>query len=66
MGTPRDQALGDIAACRDFLKPARARCCIVGYCYGGSWPGWRPAASRACRAGSSYYGSLVSGRHGRR
>ena len=36
MGTPIEQALGDIAACRDFLKQHGGKVCVVGYCYGGS------------------------------
>jgi carboxymethylenebutenolidase len=59
MATPREQALGDIAACRDFLKAHGEKVCIVGYCYGGSLA-WMAAASvEGLSAASSYYGSLV-------
>jgi carboxymethylenebutenolidase len=58
MGTPLDQALADIAACRDFLEP-RGKVFIVGYCYGGSMA-WLAAGKLAGLSGSSsYYGSLV-------
>src|ERR1700759_1102237 len=36
MGTPREQAMGDIAACVAFLRSRGPKVCIVGYCYGGS------------------------------
>jgi carboxymethylenebutenolidase len=56
--TPLDQALCDIAACRDFLAP-RGPVFIVGYCYGGSLA-WLAACKLDGLAGaSSYYGSLV-------
>ena len=59
MATPLDQALGDIAACRDFLKTRGEKVCVVGYCYGGSLA-WLSAAKVAgLAAASSYYGSLV-------
>ena len=54
MGTPREQAMGDIAACAAFLRTRGEKVCIVGYCYGGSmaWlaaarPSTWPAASQA-------------------
>jgi carboxymethylenebutenolidase len=56
--TPLDQALCDIAACRDLLAP-RGPVFIVGYCYGGSLA-WLAACKLDGLAGaSSYYGSLV-------
>ncbi|MBX3483331.1 dienelactone hydrolase family protein [Phenylobacterium sp.] len=57
--TPLEQALGDIAACRDFLAKHGGKVCVVGYCYGGSLT-WL-AASRVdgIAAASSYYGSMV-------
>ena len=56
--TPLDQALGDIAACRDLLKP-KGRVFIVGYCYGGSMA-WLAAGKLDGLSGSSsYYGSMV-------
>src|SRR3990167_6653254 len=39
--TPLDQALADIAACRDYLSE-RGKVCVVGYCYGGA-PRWLAA-----------------------
>ena len=57
--TPLDQALDDIAACRDFLKTRGEKVCVVGYCYGGSLA-WLAAAKVPGLSGaSSYYGSLV-------
>jgi len=56
--TPLDQALCDIAACRDALAP-RGKVFIVGYCYGGSLA-WLAACKLTGLSGaSSYYGSLV-------
>ncbi|MEO8812343.1 MAG: dienelactone hydrolase family protein [Caulobacteraceae bacterium] len=56
--TPLDQALADIAACRDALAPA-GKVFVVGYCYGGSLA-WLAAAKVPGLSGaSSYYGSLV-------
>jgi len=58
MATPRDQAMGDIAACRDYLSP-RGKVYIVGYCYGGSMA-WLAAGELDGLSGSSsYYGSMV-------
>ena len=57
--TPLDQALHDLAACRDFLKTRGEKVCVVGYCYGGSLT-WLAAANLEGLAGAaSYYGSLV-------
>lgn len=58
MNTPIDQALADIAACRDFLQ-ARGPVFIVGYCYGGSLTWLACGRLDGLAAGSSYYGSLV-------
>lgn len=58
MGTPLDQALGDIGACRDFLS-SRGKVCVVGYCYGGSLAWMAAAKLPGLAAASSYYGSLV-------
>ncbi len=59
MGTPREQAMGDIAACRDFLKSRGEKVCIVGYCYGGSFAWLAASQVPGLSAASSYYGSLV-------
>jgi carboxymethylenebutenolidase len=59
MGTPLDQALGDIAACRDFLKARGEKVCVVGYCYGGSLAWLAAGKVEGLSAASSYYGSLV-------
>ncbi|HEV2364856.1 MAG TPA: dienelactone hydrolase family protein [Caulobacteraceae bacterium] len=56
--TPLDQALADIGACRDFLKP-RGEVNIVGYCYGGSLAWLAAGKLEGIHAASSYYGSLV-------
>ncbi|MET0294573.1 MAG: dienelactone hydrolase family protein [Phenylobacterium sp.] len=56
--TPMEQALADIAACRDFLKP-RGKVCVVGYCYGGSLAWIAAAKLPGLAAASSYYGSMV-------
>ena len=58
MATPLDQALGDIAACRDALAP-RGKVCVVGYCYGGSLTWLAACKLEGLAAASSYYGSLV-------
>jgi carboxymethylenebutenolidase len=63
MGSPREQVLADIAACRDFLAP-RGKVCVVGYCYGGSFA-WLAAGSlEGLAAASSYYGSMVQANAG--
>jgi carboxymethylenebutenolidase len=56
--TPLDQALADIAACRDYLAP-RGKVCVVGYCYGGSLAWLAACKLDGLAAASSYYGSLV-------
>ncbi len=57
--TPLDQALSDIAACRDFLKTRGEKVCVVGYCYGGSLTWLSSTRLHGIAAASSYYGSLV-------
>jgi len=57
--TPLDQALGDIAACRDVLA-ARGKVCVVGYCYGGSLTWLAAGKLEGLAAASSYYGSMVA------
>ncbi|MCR5877365.1 dienelactone hydrolase family protein [Phenylobacterium sp. J367] len=57
--TPFDQALGDIAAARDFLKTRGEKVCVVGYCYGGSLTWLAACRLEGLAAASSYYGSLV-------
>lgn len=57
--TPLDQALADIAACRDFLKTRGDKVCVVGYCYGGSLAWLSACRLDGIAAASSYYGSLV-------
>jgi carboxymethylenebutenolidase len=59
MGTPREQALADIAACRDFLRTRGEKVCVVGYCYGGSLAWLAACQVDGLAASSSYYGSLV-------
>ncbi|MDE2488542.1 MAG: dienelactone hydrolase family protein [Alphaproteobacteria bacterium] len=58
--TPIEQALTDIAACRDFLKSHGAqKVCVVGYCYGGSLAWLSACQLDGLAAASSYYGSMV-------
>ncbi|HEY9235576.1 MULTISPECIES: dienelactone hydrolase family protein [Phenylobacterium] len=57
-GTPLEQALGDIGACRDFLAE-RGKVFVVGYCYGGSLTWLSAAKVEGLSGASSYYGSLV-------
>lgn len=57
--TPLDQALSDIAACRDFLAGRGGKVCVVGYCYGGSLTWLSACRLEGLAAASSYYGSLV-------
>jgi len=58
--TPIEQALTDIAACRDFLKAHGAeKVCVVGYCYGGSLAWLSACQLDGLAAASSYYGSMV-------
>jgi carboxymethylenebutenolidase len=59
MATPREQALGDIAACANFLRTRGEKVCIVGYCYGGSMAWLAAAEVEGLAAASSYYGSMV-------
>ena len=56
--TPVDQALADIAACRDYLA-ARGKVFIVGYCYGGSMAWLAAGKLEGLSGSSSYYGSMV-------
>jgi len=56
--TPIDQALADIAACRDYLAP-RGKVFIVGYCYGGSMAWLAAGRLDGLSGSSSYYGSMV-------
>src|SRR5215212_1287023 len=57
--TPLEQALGDIAACRDFLESRGEKVCVVGYCYGGSLAWLAAGKLDGISAASSYYGSMV-------
>jgi carboxymethylenebutenolidase len=57
--TPLDQALSDIAACRDFLKQRGGKVCVVGYCYGGSLTWLSACKVEGLAAASSSYGSMV-------
>ncbi|HEX3365969.1 dienelactone hydrolase family protein [Phenylobacterium sp.] len=59
MGTPQDQAMGDIAACAAFLRTRGSKVCIVGYCYGGSLAWLAASRVEGLAAASSYYGSMV-------
>ena len=59
MGTPREQAMSDIAACREFLKTRGEKVCIVGYCYGGSMAWLAAGKLEGLSGSSSYYGSMV-------
>ncbi|MGH6986590.1 MAG: dienelactone hydrolase family protein [Caulobacteraceae bacterium] len=56
--TPIDQALADIAACRDVLAP-RGKVFVVGYCYGGSLAWLAAGRLDGLSAASCYYGSLI-------
>jgi carboxymethylenebutenolidase len=62
--TPMEQALGDIAACRDFLNGRGQKICVVGYCYGGSLAWLAAAKVEGLAAASSYYGSMVQANAG--
>ena len=57
--TPLEQALSDIAACRDFLNKHGGKVHVVGYCYGGSLAWLSAAKVDGLAAASSYYGSMV-------
>ena len=59
MATPREQAMGDIAACAAFLRSRGDKVCIVGYCYGGSMAWLAAGHVEGLAAASSYYGSMV-------
>lgn len=59
MGTPIDQAMSDLAACRDVLKAHGEKVCVVGYCYGGSLAWLAAGRLDGIAASSSYYGSMV-------
>src|SRR6185436_12411389 len=59
--TPLEQALGDIAACRDFLGKHGGKVHVVGYCYGGSLTWLAATRLEGISSASSYYGSLVKG-----
>jgi len=63
MGSPRDQVLADIAACRDLLAP-RGKVAVVGYCYGGSYAWLAAVELDGLSAASSYYGSMVQANAG--
>jgi carboxymethylenebutenolidase len=54
----REQWVGDIEACRDFMSP-RGKVCLVGYCFGGSLAWLSASMIDDLAASSSYYGSLV-------
>jgi carboxymethylenebutenolidase len=58
MATPLDQAMADIAACRDYLAPG-GKVFIVGYCYGGSMAWLAAGKLEGLSGSSSYYGSMV-------
>jgi len=58
MGSPREQVLADLAACRDYLAP-RGKVLVVGYCYGGSFAWLAAGHLDGVAAASSYYGSMV-------
>jgi carboxymethylenebutenolidase len=63
--TPIEQALTDIAACREFLKGhGAAKVCVVGYCYGGSLAWLSACQLDGIAAASSYYGSMVQANAG--
>jgi carboxymethylenebutenolidase len=58
MGSPREQVVADLAACRDYLAP-RGKVMVVGYCYGGSYTWIAAGELDGLAAASSYYGSMV-------
>ncbi|MGZ6016351.1 MAG: dienelactone hydrolase family protein [Phenylobacterium sp.] len=64
MGTPIEQAMGDIAACRNFLRSRGEKVCVVGYCYGGSLAWMAASLVDGLAASSSYYGSMVKANAG--
>lgn len=57
--TPLEQAMGDLAACRDFLAKHGGKVHVVGYCYGGSLAWLAATRLPGIASASSYYGSLV-------
>ena len=57
--TPMEQAMGDLAACRDFLNKHGGKVHVVGYCYGGSLTWLAACKLTGLAAASSYYGSMV-------
>ncbi|MDP1632320.1 MAG: dienelactone hydrolase family protein [Caulobacter sp.] len=60
MANGPDNAMSDIQACIDFLKP-RGPVFIVGYCYGGTMVWLAASRCTGLSAGSSYYGGQVAG-----
>jgi carboxymethylenebutenolidase len=60
LGNGPDNAMGDIQACIDFLKP-RGPVFIVGYCYGGTMAWLAASRCEGLSGASSYYGSQVGG-----
>ncbi len=63
--TPIDQAMGDLAACRDFLRSRGSKVRMVGYCWGSSMT-WIVACDlESLSAASSFYGSMVQARAAR-
>jgi len=56
MANGPDNAMGDIQACIDFLRP-RGPVFIVGYCYGGTMVWLAASRCTGLGAGSSYYGA---------
>lgn len=60
MANGPDNAMSDVQACIDFLKP-RGPVFIVGYCYGGTMAWLAASRCKGLSAGSSYYGGQVAG-----
>lgn len=60
LGNGPDNAMGDIQACIDFLKP-RGPVFIVGYCYGGTMAWLAASRCEGLSAAASYYGGQVAG-----
>jgi carboxymethylenebutenolidase len=63
MANGPDNAMGDIQACIDHLKPS-GPVFIVGYCYGGTMVWLAASRCKGLSAGSSYYGGQVAGMAG--
>ncbi|MFZ5668680.1 MAG: dienelactone hydrolase family protein [Pseudomonadota bacterium] len=59
MANGPDNAMGDIQACIDFLRP-RGPVFIVGYCYGGTMVWLAASRCQGLGAGASYYGGQVA------